>query len=224
VPTQDERKAETRARLLGAAADLFARQGVHATSADAIAERAERTSGALYAHFGGKQGLVLALLDGWEAEVARSMRSALDDARTSRERAAALWDRYANAPLHSGTACDADSSDGNHRDEQPDHQPDHQLAEQPADTWRLLEHELLLQAARDPELATRLASRYGSARRQMADAIDHWGSSSSGLVSEHAATAVLALLLGLDLQRRLDPDAVTDELATTALAALLGGS
>ncbi|MGH9206548.1 MAG: helix-turn-helix domain-containing protein, partial [Acidimicrobiales bacterium] len=52
--TQEERKAETRARLLAAAADLFAGQGIEAVSVDAVAEAAGRTSGAVYAHFGSK--------------------------------------------------------------------------------------------------------------------------------------------------------------------------
>jgi hypothetical protein len=67
--TQQERKAETRARLLGAAAALFAEQGVDAVSVDAVAEAAGRTSGAVYAHFGSKQGLLLALLDSWKDAV-----------------------------------------------------------------------------------------------------------------------------------------------------------
>jgi len=61
--TQEERKAETRSRLLAAAAELFADHGVDAVSVDAVAEAAGRTSGAVYAHFGSKQGLLLALLD-----------------------------------------------------------------------------------------------------------------------------------------------------------------
>src|SRR5665213_1705824 len=67
--TQQERKAETRARLLAAAADLFAEQGIDAVSVDAVAEAAGRTSGAVYAHFGSKQGLLLALLDSWKDSV-----------------------------------------------------------------------------------------------------------------------------------------------------------
>ena len=64
--TQGERKAETRSRLLDAAAELFAAQGIDAVSVDAVAEAAGRTSGAVYAHFGSKHGLLLALLDAWK--------------------------------------------------------------------------------------------------------------------------------------------------------------
>ena len=63
MATQGERRADTRQRLLNAAAELFAERGVEGTSIDAIAQRADRTSGAVYDHFGGKDGLLLALLD-----------------------------------------------------------------------------------------------------------------------------------------------------------------
>src|ERR1700688_4341858 len=63
--TQEERKADTRARLLDAAATLFADHGIDAVSVDAVADAAGRTSGALYAHFGSKHGLLLALMDEW---------------------------------------------------------------------------------------------------------------------------------------------------------------
>ena len=62
---QQDRKADTRARLVAAAAECFAERGVDAVSVDAVADAAGRTSGAVYAHFGSKQGLVLAVLDQW---------------------------------------------------------------------------------------------------------------------------------------------------------------
>ena len=48
--TQEMRKTETRARLIAAAADLFARKGFHAVSAETVADAADRTTGALYSH------------------------------------------------------------------------------------------------------------------------------------------------------------------------------
>jgi AcrR family transcriptional regulator len=61
--TQVERRAETRARLLAAARSVFAERGYHGASLDEVSERAGRTKGALYHHFGSKEGLLLALLD-----------------------------------------------------------------------------------------------------------------------------------------------------------------
>jgi AcrR family transcriptional regulator len=61
--TQAQRRAETRARLLAAARWTFARHGYHATSLARVSEKAGCTKGAVYDHFGSKEGLFLALLD-----------------------------------------------------------------------------------------------------------------------------------------------------------------
>jgi len=61
--TQAQRRAETRARLLAAARHIFAERGYHAASLELVSERAGCTKGALYHHFGSKEGLLLALLD-----------------------------------------------------------------------------------------------------------------------------------------------------------------
>ncbi|ANY06841.1 TetR/AcrR family transcriptional regulator [Pseudonocardia sp. HH130630-07] len=53
----------TRARLLAAAAEVFAESGVAGASVETIAERAGHTRGAFYGHFAGKDELVAALLE-----------------------------------------------------------------------------------------------------------------------------------------------------------------
>src|SRR5580692_5875255 len=54
--------AETRERLLLAAADVFARRGYDGTRVTDIAAAADVSSGALYAHFGSKAELLVAAL------------------------------------------------------------------------------------------------------------------------------------------------------------------
>ncbi len=49
--TRDEKKAQTRLRLLEAAAHVFARRGYHAATVDEVAEEAGYTVGALYSNF-----------------------------------------------------------------------------------------------------------------------------------------------------------------------------
>jgi len=61
--TQAQRRAHTRARLLASARRTFARHGYHGTSLERVSENAGCTKGALYDHFGSKEGLFLALLD-----------------------------------------------------------------------------------------------------------------------------------------------------------------
>ncbi|WP_171074866.1 TetR/AcrR family transcriptional regulator [Nonomuraea basaltis] len=89
--TQDQRRAETRARLIDAAADLFARKGFHAVSAEAVAGAADRTTGALYNHFGGKEGLLLALLEVWKEQTAAELLAGFEEVTELDERLAAMF-------------------------------------------------------------------------------------------------------------------------------------
>jgi AcrR family transcriptional regulator len=61
--TRDERRADTRERLLDAAAQVFNRLGYHGASLEAVAEAAGFTKGAVYSNFATKQDLFMALLD-----------------------------------------------------------------------------------------------------------------------------------------------------------------
>lgn len=91
MATQLERRAQTRRALLDAAADLFAARGIDGASVDAIAEAAGRTSGAVYDHFGGKEGLLYALLEAWVDDVSAVVTAELAAARSLDEQMAALW-------------------------------------------------------------------------------------------------------------------------------------
>jgi AcrR family transcriptional regulator len=61
--TQAERRARTRDALLAAAEALFSKRGYAATTVEAIADKAGFTTGALYDHFGSKQGTLIALME-----------------------------------------------------------------------------------------------------------------------------------------------------------------
>ncbi|MGH9081508.1 MAG: TetR/AcrR family transcriptional regulator, partial [Acidimicrobiales bacterium] len=193
--TQQERKTETRSRLLAAAADLFAEQGIDAVSIDAVADAAGRTSGSVYAHFGSKQGLLLALLDSWKDSVLAVLLAEVAVSQSPRDQLAAVWDNVAEG---SGTG---------------------------AGPWHLLEHELWLRAARDPEIAAILRARSAEARRFSARHLAEWTAVVGARPpADPAALAVLvrALLIGLAMQRTLEPEAVSDELVLGGLSALLG--
>lgn len=177
MATQQERRAETRTRLLDAAAELFARHGIEGTGVDAIAESAGRTSGALYGHFGSKEGLLTALLDRWLEEVAAVTAAEMIAAPTGTERLAAMWRNFAEPT-----------------------------------PWVQLEHELWLWATRrDGPAAERVASRY----RDAAARVDEFAG------RDGVGRLVIALLIGLEMQHRVDPDAVDDHLAVDGLRALL---
>jgi AcrR family transcriptional regulator len=68
-----ERKADTREALLRAAAVEFAARGFGGARVEEIATRAGVTTGALYAHFAGKEALFLAVYAAFAAERAREV-------------------------------------------------------------------------------------------------------------------------------------------------------
>ncbi|QRP47705.1 TetR/AcrR family transcriptional regulator [Amycolatopsis sp. FDAARGOS 1241] len=80
--TQQERSDSTRAALVSAARVLFATRGYHDVPAEEITRTAGVTRGALYHHFGDKQGLFRAVVEEVEieltAEVAAVMTSGTD--------------------------------------------------------------------------------------------------------------------------------------------------
>jgi AcrR family transcriptional regulator len=60
--TREEKKAQTRERLIAAAATVFAEKGFAATSLDEVADAAGLTKGAVYSNFENKEDLVAAVL------------------------------------------------------------------------------------------------------------------------------------------------------------------
>ena len=188
--TQQERRAETRELLLSAAVRLFARDGVDAVSVDAVAAEAGRTSGAVYAHFSSKAGLLRAVLDEGMAQTAVVVSAELETAETPEERLAALWRNIAQAPGDVG------------------------------DWWIALEHELWARATRDTAVAEKVAERYALVRSQMHPTMVGIPSP-PGADPDDTATLVLAMLIGLEMQHRLDPSAVPDEVALDGLFRLL---
>ena len=183
MATQGERRAETRLRLLAAAAELFAERGIDGSSVDAIANRAERTSGAIYDHFGGKDGLLFALLEGWVDDVAVVIVAELATSTTLDERLAAIWRNVTDPPAGDGR-------------------------------WIALEHELWSYVARHEPAREHLARRYRAAWAGIDEAVADW---TEGTERTEVGPALIGLLLGMEMMRRVDPSAVTDEMAIAAL-------
>lgn len=77
--------AQTRERLIAAARHAFATHGYAAASMDDLTESAGLTRGALYHNFGDKRGLLAAVIERIDAEMARRLAMV-------RERAPTLWD------------------------------------------------------------------------------------------------------------------------------------
>ncbi|MGH4035642.1 TetR/AcrR family transcriptional regulator [Actinomycetota bacterium Odt1-20B] len=195
-PTQAQRKSETRTRLIDAAAELFAKKGFHAVSAEALADAAGRTTGALYSHFGGKEGLLLALLDVWKERTAEQLAGELHQVADPGAHFAAMW-RSVTQPA----------------------------ADDRGDSWLLLETELWLYGARDPLVGTPLARRYTEIRAQLGEGLADWAEATGTTLPhppEETGALVLGVLLGCALQHRLEPTAVPEELVVNGLSGLLG--
>ncbi|MBB1154203.1 MULTISPECIES: TetR/AcrR family transcriptional regulator [Amycolatopsis] len=78
--TQQERSDATRAALIKAARDLFGARGYHDVPAEEITRTAGVTRGALYHHFGDKQGLFRAVVEVLERELTAEVSEVLDGA------------------------------------------------------------------------------------------------------------------------------------------------
>jgi len=193
--TQEERRAETRALLIESAADLFAHKGFHATSAEAVAAAAGRTSGALYDHFGGKDGLLVALLELWIQQTIIEITASIEDAVELDERLAALWTGVVRQDSASG------------------------------DAWLLLEFELWLHAVREPEMGRVGSQRFELMRSGLAGGLQEWsgefGFDLPGPANEVAAL-VIGLLLGAAFQHRMEPASVSQPAVVAGLRRLLG--
>jgi AcrR family transcriptional regulator len=180
--TQEQRKAATRAGLLDAAADQFARKGFHAESTDAVAEAANRTTGALYAHFGSKEGLLFALVDDYRDATADAVTASVPDPGDLDGIIAAAWDHIIAA------------------------------SHAPGSPWLLLEMELWLHGARNDRIGRQLAERYAHVRGDLADGLTAWAHAHDTKLVAPApelATRALSFLLGAALQHRLDAASVT---------------
>jgi AcrR family transcriptional regulator len=190
--TRAERRRQTRARLLEAAGQVFARRGFHAATLDEVAEAAGYTKGAVYANFANKDGLFLALLDQRVAAQLQQVE-ALDAIESSEELRAALRGRTEQefaAARDFGVLMVEFSL---------------YAMRNPAAQAELAKRYRLLRG----RLAELIAKRY--ARHQ----------TSPPMPPEHLAALALATDAGLFLQNAAEPDALPWELHADAMIQLL---
>lgn len=190
MATQEERRTQTRDALLDAGATLFAERGVAGASVDAIAERAGRTSGALYDHFGSKDGLLFALLESWVDDATVAITAEQATATSLDEWVAAIWRAVSEPP--SGDA-----------------------------RWIALEHELWSYAGQSERARRYLARRYQVAWDGVDAVAATWVDPPPDV---RVGPAAIGLLMGLEMMRRIDPDAVSDASAVAALRGVLTGA
>ena len=191
------RKAETRARLLQAAARVYARRGFNGATLDEVAAEAGFTKGAVYGHFGSKENLLLALMEEHLARQIAEQIALFDRERTTWERPLAGSARWM------------------------------ELVEEDPDPFRLFvelwiyaqRDERLRRRLADGLDALRTTfARFGAT--SAADA----GIEPAPHATEQFATVMLALGVGLPMLRLIDPDTVPASLLGAVLSVLISAT
>ena len=175
--TRKESHAQTRERLVETAYRLFMADGYNATSLDKVAAEAGFSKGAVYSNFATKHELGLAVLDVLHLERALSLATAVEGAETIEERLEAFTEW-----------ADANIGDVG---------------------WGALEVEFATSNRNVPGVNNELASRRRELTAALGDLIEQQAAD-LGLVlpipADEAAVQLLALGIGLGLQRAFDPD------------------
>jgi len=191
--TREEKKAQTRERLIEAAARVFARKGFAGTSVDEVAEAAGVTKGAVYSNFDSKEDLVRAVLD---ERLERRLREIPDSV----------------PPEHRTVAEDAVAASEQFRS----------VLDEERDAL-LLAFEFTIYAARNPEFRDDFIAYHRRARSDIAPVIEERiraGGNELSVPSEQLAAIFNAIGNGVALERLMDPDSISDDLLGKIWAAV----
>jgi AcrR family transcriptional regulator len=195
--TPERRRAMTREHLLEAAAIVFARAGFSGATLDEIAATAGFTKGAVYSNFKSKDDLFLALVD---HRIERQFALVVEVLDTSTHEPGELLSRM------------------------------HDLMRTRAfffldETLSTLYLEFVLYARRNPEARAKLAA-IGERSRAFTQELIERNYAIHGMSPPHPprelAQIAMALFMGFEVDRLVDPASVTDRTIDTALVILSG--
>ncbi|MHB8241077.1 MAG: TetR/AcrR family transcriptional regulator [Solirubrobacteraceae bacterium] len=188
------RKAETRARLLEAAASVYARRGFNGATLEEVAAEAGFTKGAVYAHFGSKENLLLALMEEHLTQQVAQQVALFDRERIT-------WERPLAGSARWMEQLEAD----------PD--PFRLFVE----LWIYAQRDERLRLRLADGLQT---MRETFARFATTSAMDA-GLDPPARASEQFANVMLGLGLGLPMVKLIDPDSVSPSLLGAVLSVLI---
>jgi AcrR family transcriptional regulator len=195
--TQAEAKEQTRAKLLAAAARVFAQKGFAGATLEEIAEEAGYSTGAVYYNFSGKDQLFLELLKSGRSRQATSRFKAVTHA------------------FGEGPAAGEDPFDALSRFVVRVAEQDRELTPLAAEFW--------LYAFRNPEAMELIAAKFAEEDKGLepviAAAMDRYGAA-QGISPTEMTMVTLMLFNGLVRRRRMDPGAVPDDLFARVLRRL----
>jgi AcrR family transcriptional regulator len=190
------RKAATRARLLEAAARVYAARGFAGATLDDVAEEAGLTKGAVYGHFGSKDNLLVALMEEYVAAEVTEQVGLFDRDETTWKRPFSGSDRF---------MAELDESDDAFR----------LLVE----FWLLAARDERLRERFAPGLDALRQMFAGFVVKSAEDA----GIERPDGLPHNMANVSLALSIGLGLMRVVDRESVAPELLGTALSVVIRG-
>ncbi len=188
------RRARTRTRLLEAAAQVYARRGFAGATLEEVASEAGFTKGAVYAHFGSKENLLLALVEEYLAGQVTEQIGLFDRDRATWERPLAGSDRWMESVR-----------------ENPDR---FRLF---VELWAYAQRDESLRK----RLASGLALLRATFARFAAESSADAGFDVPSGVPEQFANVMLGLGMGLSMLALCEPQAVAGELLGTTLSVLI---
>ena len=188
--TRAERQALTREKLIDAAGELFVERGLQGTSVEAIAERAGFTRGAFYSNFSTKEEVFAELLQTRLYAAYRRMT----------ESRLAMEDPLPTARETAETLA--------------------AIQAHPDGRWMFrLWMELVSHAGRDDKTRGH-AREFWRTNRELIAQVSERAIDRKGLSPHAAATALIAMDIGLSIQHHVDPDAVPLDLYPEIFGAL----
>jgi AcrR family transcriptional regulator len=190
--TREQRRAQTRERVLEAARAVFARSGFHGASVDEIASAAGYSTGALYSNFDGKEDLFLVLMEREIEEHAREIAEAVRSHSSMSDRATGGARRWMTMI---------------------EREPDLLLLFM--EFWAYGVRD----ASVRPKVAERFAQMRHVLTELIAQGVRDFDLELA-LPAEQLAVTIDALADGIARQKLADPDAVPDELMGTVLSLL----
>jgi AcrR family transcriptional regulator len=194
--TREQRKANTRERLLAAARTVFASSGFHGASVEEIASHAGFSTGALYSNFDGKEDLFLVLMEREIAEHAREIAQAVSARASVAERASGGAEQWMTMI---------------------EREPELLLLFM--EFWAYGVREAQVR----PKIAARFAQVRAMLTQLIEDSAREF-SLELTLPASELAIAIDALADGIARQKLTDPDAVPDQLMGRVIALLLAGA
>jgi AcrR family transcriptional regulator len=195
VESRADRQARTRTELIDAAEALFAANGFHATSLDAVADAAGYTKGAVYSNFSSKEDLFFAV---YERRVERHV-----------EHVGGLFgetDDAGEGILHVVAAVG-------------------ELRRRRADGWMAVFLEFWTHVLRHPEHRARFGELHARAVEPFASAVKRFAGQRGVALTippDQLATAMFAMENGIALERLTDPAAADADLPVRLVELLFG--